>query len=338
MMPVTGWTLFQSLVEQIQMPLMAAVAGMVGALTGPVGHIITIGLSASIAGAMLLAAIRGGTGNPLGDLEMRLIAGASIYLLCSSVANYNQWVSDLFLHTLSDEVSAVIAGGPPITGAAFDKIQSSAFIAGIQVYRNIGITEFALGMLVVLYWLVSFCAIAVGFAIWLSAQIVLALLVGLGPLLLATWPFPLVRSIAHRWVAGLIGASLTQIMTVALLSIITKAENTILGSILETGSVGMSNNISQVQLLLGGTALFAVCGIVLIQVPGIAASLTAGVFVQTGRIAQGGMAAMGAAGGFMGGAANSAGDAVGSAARAAGGTAGGSAGGRAFAGRSKSAG
>lgn len=283
---MNGWIIFETLATQIQTPLTDIANTMAAGLAGPVGNVIKAGAIAMIAWLMLKGTINPQGGNPLSDLEGKLILVGAVYLLASQTANYQQWVENLFMNQLGQEITALVSGGAGevVTGKAFDTIWNTAYAGGLVVYKGLSWTDFALAMLVVLFWLCALLAIATGFVIWLASYVVLALLLGLGPLFIACYAFPPVRGIAERWLGSLIAMIILQVFVVALLAILTRTEMNMIGQIVAGGASADANNVAQLQQLLGGLALFFVCALVLVQLPGAASALSSGLTFHAGAI------------------------------------------------------
>lgn len=295
---MNGWTLFQTLGQEIQQPLLAMVDVMIAGLTGPVGQVVRVGVVVMIGWFMLKGVVTGG-GNPWSDFERKLLLGGAVYLLCSQAANYHQWVADLFLQRMGQEITALIGGGggQPITGKSFDDVWNTAYVAGLAVYKQLDWTDIGLQLLVVIFWVVSLLAIGLGFLIWMTSFVLLTLFIGTGPIFAACFAFPFVKSIAERWFGAMIAAVILQVFVVALLTILTKTEVAMIGQI---ASAGSGNAVQQLQLLLGGLALFFVCGLILLQLPAAASSLSGGLAFQTGGIVAGAAAAVAGAGAATG--------------------------------------
>lgn len=288
---MNGWTIFETLALEIQQPLLAMVDAMISALTGPVGQVFRAGVVVMLAWLMLKAAITGGSGNPISDLEGKLILSGAVFILASQGAVYHTYIADLFLQKMGQEISALIGGGSgAISGQTFDKIYNTAYVAGLATYKALSWTDIGLQILVVVYWLVALLAIGLGFLIWMSSYVLLALFIGTGPLFVAMYPFGALKSISERWLGAVIAAIILQVFVVALLTILTGAETNMIGKIV---AVGSGNAMQQLQLLLGGLALFFVCGLILTQLPGAASSLSGGLAFHAGGIVAG-MSAAGA--------------------------------------------
>ena len=74
-----------------------------------------------------------------------------------------------------------------------------------------------------------------------------------------------------------------QILSITLLSLLTRTENMTIAQIANNGS---GNEIAQLQLLLCGTMLFVVCAMLASQLPGIATGIAGGVHQQVSLYSQ----------------------------------------------------
>lgn len=290
-----NWSIFATLVAQIEPPLMAAVNGMIAALSGNMAGVLKAGILVWLAGHMLVRVLNPG-GHPLSEMESKVIRGGIGFVLATQAAEYHTYIRDVFLTGLPNGITALVsgaAGGQAISGAAFDAVWNKAWVGGLTVYQTLGTFEFGLQLMVVLYWIIALISIGAGFLIWMVSKLLLALFVGTGPLFVALFVFPATKGWFQGWLNGMLSSVVCQVFTVALLTILTAAENTIIAQI---AGVGPGGAVQQLQLLLGGMLLFFICGLIVTQLPGAAVSIGGGVAFHAGAI---GGAAFGAAGGVF---------------------------------------
>lgn len=306
---MNSWTIFESLLAVIRAPILGAVDTMVTALTGQVGNVIRVGLTLWIAWKMLAYAFSP-EGSPLTLMTRQMIAGAAAFLVASQAAVYNQYVTDLFLTRLGTELSSLLSnqGGKPIEGRSFDEIWNTAYVAGLNVEKQLSAWgDFLMHFLVLAYWLASVVVITFSFALWMGTALGLALFVGLGPIFVGMFPFPALRPIFDRWLQGMIGFVVLQVFVTALLVILIQAE-TVLVNQIAAGAGG--NAVLQGQMLLAGIILFLVAGLVLKRLPDWSSSLTSGVCAHAPHVFEA-MASVGAGAVAMtGSAAKAAGNAM----------------------------
>lgn len=294
---MSEWTFFADLLALVEPPLIGAVDGMAGALTGRVAQLLRWGVTLYLAG-YLLGQVLSPAANPLSEMERRLLRGAVAVAVATSLATYTTYVKDVAL-ALPEQIAGLVTGavsGAPPSGAAFDAVWNKAFVGGLAVYNTLGHTEIALQLLVVLYWFVALVAIGGGFVLWVAAKVFLYLLLGLGPLFVGMLAFPVTQGWFQGWLNGVVTSVIGQVLVVALLVILTSAENELIGRIVAAtstarASVGTSSwtpaqilgehlsngqGMKAIQMLLGGVLLFGVCLPLLYQIPGIARGIGQG--------------------------------------------------------------
>jgi type IV secretion system protein VirB6 len=218
-----------------------------------------------------------------------LVRSALVFFIISSAANFNQYFGTLFLATLPTELGNSISnatGAHSLTGGAFDDIWNRAWAAGLVVYKNLpwSIKGIALQFLVVAYWVLAILAIGVGFLIYLGAHVALGLVVAIGPLFVTCYLFPATRRFFEGWISALVSLVIVQVLSITLLSLLTRTEDMTIAQIASNGSGG--NEIAQLQLLLCGMMLFVICALLASQLPGIAVGIAGGVHQQVSVYSQ----------------------------------------------------
>ena len=312
-----NWDFFATLYTSIASPLDSSVSGVITAITSYLTPILKAMIVVYVGGTALIMMMNP-TQEPLTGLLRNLVRSALVFFIISSAANFNQYFGTLFLTTLPTEIGNSISGATgaySLTGGAFDDVWNRAWAAGLVVYKNLpwSIKGIALQFLVVAYWILAILAIGVGFLIYLGAHITLGLVVAIGPLFVACYLFPATRRFFDGWISALVSLVLVQVLSITLLSLLTRTEDMTIAQIVGNGSGG--NEIAQLQLLLCGTMLFVICALLAAQLPGIAIGIAGGVHQQVSVYSQ---AIYGSASQVGRRAATSAVNAVGSTARAAG--------------------
>lgn len=296
-----NWHLFATIAQHIQQPLTQSAQQVAG-------NILT-GLRAPFAAAAAIYVAWTGyriafgqIAEPLRDVWAKLIRLAVVSFALTA-AGYTQYVTDVFLTDLPQAIGRLITGGQATGPAAFDHIVNEAFTAGVAVMRSLSgwvAVDYAIGVLVIIYWLAAAAAIGFCFLIWLVAQVLLALLVAVGPFLIAMWLFPATRSLFERWIGAMAAALLLQAMTIILLQVLLGVIGAMLGDIAAPGA----NVYDQAFVLINAVILYVICALVLSQIPGAATSVAGGMQFHAGMLsratfgnaAAGGQAALGYAG------------------------------------------
>lgn len=276
------WNLFAALFDQVGPPVVGSVDAMISVLQAWVRPVLLAGLLLYVPGRLMWASVRGNVGNPFGDLEANLIAGAIFLYMATEAAAYGPYVRNVLLNGVSTEVGRALVGSlgnRPISGALFDEVWNRAWVSGLAAFRNLpwSMAGFGLSIVVVVYWFVSIVGILVAFIVWLSSYVMCALLVGMGPLFIGLFAFPWTRGIAWGWLRTTLANVVLQVFAVALLTLVLGAMTRILAQLYATTGIGgVRNEITQLQMLMGGVVVFLACGWLAYQLPGAAAAITHG--------------------------------------------------------------
>jgi type IV secretion system protein VirB6 len=295
---VNNWQFFATVYTEIDAPVEGAVNGLIAAMSAYLSPIMLALGVIYIAGMAMVT-----MSNPSQDVVHGFLANilrvAMVYFIVSSATNFTQYFGTIFMTTLPTEIGNAVSGATGaqvINGGAFDTVWNKAWTAGLVVYKIIPWTlkGIALSIMIVVYWVMGILTMGVSFLIYLGCHISLALVVGLGPLFVLCFLFPATRRFFEGWIAALVSLVLTQILTIALLSLLINTENTTIAQIATNG--GGDNVILEFQMLLYAMVLFALCAWIALQLPGIATGIAGGVYHQTSVYSQivfGGAASIG---------------------------------------------
>lgn len=264
-----NWTIFATLTGIIEPPVVAAASSIAGQFLSAMSAVLTAALTVYVAitGYQMFA---GHMAEPLRDVWVRIFKGAVVVFLMQA-GSYNQYVTNLFLTGIPNDISNALGGGQ-ISGGAFDHAWNLMFKGGLEVWQNTSMWDVGLQILILLYWFSGSVAIALGWIIWQSAQILLALFVAVGPLIIAMMLFNSLRSIFERWIGALFSMIFLQAMVIILLIVLIKAENQILSSL----TTGGGNVIAQAEGLFAPIILFIAAGLLVWQMPSAATALAGG--------------------------------------------------------------
>jgi type IV secretion system protein VirB6 len=277
-----NWTVFNSIFDRVEQPLLDAVNGVSDALLAAVAGPLRAALVIYIAliGFMILA---GKMTEPIRDTWGRFAKGAAIAGFLTA-GTYNTYVRDFFLNGLPNDLNAAITGAAgTVNAAAFDHVWNKAFSGGLAVWKNLSWTDFGLQLLIALYWMAAAIATAFGFLVWMVSHIVLGLYVAVGPILLGTFLFPATRSLFERWIGSMLSMILLQVFIVSLLVVLTGAENALLANI---ATAGGGNPIAQIQVLFGAIILFVIAAVIVVQLPGASAAIAGGMHFHANSLAR----------------------------------------------------
>jgi type IV secretion system protein VirB6 len=277
-----NWTLFQSVFDTIDTPLTNAIDGMIGALTGYVVPILQVLVAIWIVWNGLIMAI-----SPehfsLGTFFRISIRAAVIVIVVQNTGTFNQWLGSP-LRAVPTEVGNVlngpVGGQTAINGGApFDAVWNKSYVAGLRVFDNLPSVSFKgalLSVVVFAYWAVALAAVGISFLMFMAAQVLLALLIALGPIAVVMALFPVTRGIWMGWISASVSTIVSQILVVALLSLMLRVENAELARI--AGGPAGANEVGQLGALMGVAALLAICAMLARQIPSIATGIAGGVY------------------------------------------------------------
>jgi len=309
---MNGWTFFSWIFQQIIPPVISSVQAIISALSAYVAPVLLVAIGAYLAGRLIMLAYSP-TQEPIGVFMKTLMKCAIAYWIVASAATYNQYLGTLLLTTLPTEITRVVSGASggnltTLQGQVFDDIWGKAWSAGLAVYRNIPSYSFkglALGMFIAMvYWPVALICISIGFMVFVVAQFALALLVAVGILFAALFPFTASRAYFDRWLSACLTMILLQVFIVAVLTILTAAESAVIAQLaMHNGTFTSGDEIAQLQILFGGLLLFIVAGIAAYRLPGLAEAVGGGVVVDVAAFGGAAYVAGASAAGLLSGAA-----------------------------------
>jgi type IV secretory pathway VirB6-like protein len=232
-------------------------------------------------------------------------------MILQSVAAYDQYVVSL-AQTIPNEIGVALAGGGAggtvTSGAAFDLVWNQAAKAGLMVWAHIpsySLKGAILTLCVAAYFVVAFAAILAGFIVYLVSAVLLSLLLTVGPLFIALYPFPPVARFFNGWLSATVSAVLTQILAVAVLALLIAGEMATVNRIVQNAGNGAEANfVSELLVLLEAGGLMAFVARLIKEIPSITVAIAGGVYQNANRLASTPMsmvAAGAAAGGSMAG-------------------------------------
>jgi len=286
-----NWQIFGQLSGLIQPPVVASAQNVAGTMISAVAGVLQSVLAVYIAftGYQMFT---GHMAEPVRDVWLRIVKGAFVVFLLSA-GNYTTYVTNLVLTGIPQDISTAL-GGNGVSASIFDHIWNTAFEGGLAVWKHTNWYDFGIELLILAYWFAAVIACVLCFAIWQSAQILLALFVAIGPLVWAMLLFNATRSVFERWIGALLGMLLLQAMVIVLLTVLVEAENSLL-----QGASTSTNVIAQMQGLFAPIIMFGIAALLVWQLPGAATALAGGMHFHAYALHQAtlGKAAAGASAG-----------------------------------------
>jgi type IV secretion system protein VirB6 len=262
-----------------------------GAVNTIVGNLMPMAIAGFKAGLTVWIAyvcyrvILGRSSEPLWSVILKLVAAAAIGS-AMSLSMYNQGVTNIFLNDLPNHITSAIAGGNNPTANSFDTLFDQAFTSGLKIWKGLSawsIVDYGTMGLVVVFWVLAAISEGIAYVIWLMSKELLALLIAIGPIPLACFLFPPVRSLFERWVGAVLSCILLQAMLAAFLGILVRVEMSMLANM--TTSTAASG-VGQIPLLLGVCLVFVVAALLVHQLPGAATGLSGGLSFHAAAVSR----------------------------------------------------
>jgi type IV secretion system protein VirB6 len=238
------------------------------------------------------------------------IAGMVVCAL--NAAQYQQYVADTFLTAVPNTVSAALGGnGSPVAG--LDTVLDNAVVSGSKVYEALpsySLKTIPLALSVIVFEVVSLVSVGFTFAVYMTAAITNVVAVVVGPVFLALAATPYTRRFSSGWLGVLVGGCCTQFMALAVILLLSGAENTMILQTVVTSAGSNSNSLAMLWGLAQCGLLMALASAVVRQIPALGMAIGGGVYMAANGAASGtfglaataGAAAVGAARGAAAGA------------------------------------
>ena len=274
--------MFGLIATQLETPFITSVTSLVAALisyaSGPLKSALVLYVA-----LMGLAIMSGRADAGMGTFVSRVIKLALVVWFITGAGVYANWVQDLFMVVLPNELTTAITG-TAVTGNAFDLIWTQAYDASVLVGRGLGMFDISAALGICLYLVIALAACVIAFGIYLVSHIALGLLIIVGPLVIGLALFNATSPIFQKWVGALIGCLVLQLFVLVLLAVCITTEATILGQV--AANIG-GNVIANLALLLGGGgAFFGVMVLLTLQLPNLANSIAGGLHFHVGSMAR----------------------------------------------------
>jgi type IV secretion system protein VirB6 len=187
--------------------------------------------------------LRGESQEPIQELINKLVKGAVVVTLVTNTADYQTYVTNLFLTDLPKTFSEGLGFGD-VTAGHFDAILQGAQGYVNRMYAAAGYTEMikaaiAAGVVYVVIGIMT----AQGYFMFLYSTFATALLLGVGPIFVSCLLFDQTRKYFEGWISQLVNYVVLNLLGLAVLRFMLTAFKTLFdpaGKVdLETGMVGV---------------------------------------------------------------------------------------------------
>jgi type IV secretion system protein VirB6 len=226
-----------------------------------------------------------------GDMDARggitrIIRVAIVVELLTSAGLYNTYVATTFQTTLPNWVASSVAGSATITNTpqAFDQIwnttvheidvvQSQVDFYDVVDQISLSAIEMFVNVLLVIH-----------FAIYEIALVLVAIVVAVGPFVVAGYLFDATKRVAENWVGKLVGLTILTLLVNIVVTVILKGEQLYTQSIVNNPAFGTGAVPVEVQILFELCMFFGISAFIVVLLPGIAAAIGGGIGFDVSRM------------------------------------------------------
>lgn len=216
-----------------------------------------------------------------GDISARsgitkILRVVLVVSLLTSFSYFSTYIVDLFQNTLPNWAAGAITGssGASTTPGMFDKVWNGSM--AIAKAADAQLTPFNISGAVELALLeggIGLCLI-IAFAVYEIGQIMLGVVIAVGPFVLAGYLFDATRGVAERWLGKLIGLSILTLLIAIALTIILQGDVTYIHTAAAQGALDVETSIA---VLMQATLFYALGAVIIVLLPSIAAYIGGGI-------------------------------------------------------------
>jgi type IV secretion system protein VirB6 len=217
-----------------------------------------------------------------GDVSARsgitkIVRVVLVVSLLSSFSYFSTYVVDLFQTTLPNWAANSITGTTgPGTGAPglFDKVWNESMAIAKAADAQLSMWDVTAGVeLDLLEVGIGLCLI-IAFAVYEIGQIMLGVVIAVGPFVIAGYLFDATRGIAERWLGKMIGLSILTLLIAIALNIILQGDATYITTAAATGALDVQTSLA---ILMQATLFYALGAVIIVLLPSIAAYIGGGI-------------------------------------------------------------
>lgn len=254
-----------------------AVSAGLSAIAGPLTAVVVVWII--VQGVLVMrgdVSVRSGITK---ILRVVLVVG-----LLTSFGLFSTYVVGLFQTTLPNWAASSIIGASPSGSdlpGMFDKVWDNCMAIAKSADAKLSTWNLSGALaLTLLQGAIGLCLI-IAFAIYEIGQIMLGVVIALGPFVIAGYLFDATRGVAERWLSKLIGLCLLTLLIAIALRIIVQGDVTYIQAAAVTGAADVE---SAIAILTQATLFFALGALITVLLPGIAAYIGGGVSFHPGQM------------------------------------------------------
>src|SRR3954447_2215887 len=274
-------------ITRMDTALAGSIDGLIGAMTSAMAA--PIALAAVVYYALQGLRLANGDSEPLQGFVPQLIRVGTVIWLSTNLSAFNQWVRDVFFTGLPDALATVVlsstgnaASSVSATAALFDNIWNQIWVIVGTAWSMTGLsaTGIIMGISGFLTGVVCGLGLVLIALVYVTARMVLAVIVCLAPVLIGCAMFEITRPIFDRAVGKVISLILLQTLGLIILQILLLGDQWFVAQATTVMLSSISNSAATVEALqaLVGLAVWFLAGaFAMYNLPAIAYSIGSGV-------------------------------------------------------------
>jgi type IV secretion system protein VirB6 len=217
-----------------------------------------------------------------GDVSARSgvtrVARVSIVVgLLSSLSSFSEYIVALFQMVLPNWAAASISEGNGVAVSApqmFDHVWNASMAVAQSANAQLDLWDVVDGVELDMLELAIGASLLIAFAVYEIGQIMLGVVIGIGPFVLVGYLFDATRGIAERWIGKLVGLSLLTLLIAMTLQIILQGDITYLNTTVGTGALDIAQSLA---ILFQAALFFALGAVIIILLPSVASYIGGGI-------------------------------------------------------------
>jgi type IV secretion system protein VirB6 len=247
-----------------------AVSSGLSAIAGPLAAVVAVWII--VQGILVMR----------GDVSVRsgitkILRVVLVVSLLTSFGLFSSYVVDLFQTSLPNWAAGAITGAggsATTTPGMFDKVWNGSMAIAKAADAQLTAWDIADAVeLALLEGGIGLCLI-LAFAVYEVGQIMLGVVIAVGPFVIAGYLFDSTRGIAERWLGKLIGLSILTLLIAIALTIILQGDVTYIQTAAATGALDIETSIA---VLMQATLFYALGAVIIVLLPSIAAYIGGGI-------------------------------------------------------------
>jgi type IV secretion system protein VirB6 len=224
-----------------------------------------------------------------GDIDTRvgitrIIRVVLVVGLLTSTSDYDAYVQTFFQVELPDWIASAVSNNeiasPP---QAFDQVWQNTVHQIAIVQSELSLFDVVDGVALDLVEFVTNIILLVTFAVYEIAQVMVGIVLVIGPIVLIGYLFDATKRVAENWLGKVVGLSLLTLLVNVVIQIILQGDRQYITSVSSQAAAGGTIS-GQIQQLFALCMFLGVSAFIVILLPGIAAAIGGGIGFDVGGL------------------------------------------------------